>query len=140
MCETCAGTPDVNKLTAIVIAQRQGAYRIAQCRRRSVTANDEFLAVGAFGLHPFAVAARAVRRVAALAHDAFKPEAAGIFDHGLAVSGHVLRITQRRVAGCAQEPLKHVLAVIERGIAQAVAVKIDQVERVQHRARRLPAR
>ena len=137
--EAGSGAANVNKLAAAVVAERQGTDRVARRCRRGVAADNEFLAVGAFGLEPFAVAARAVRRVAALADDAFQPQAAGILNHGPAVSGHMLRVAQRRVAGGAQEPFERVLAVIERDIAKAVAVKIDKIEREQHRPRGLPA-
>src|SRR4051812_24173317 len=83
---------DVHEPALVVHRHDERADHLAGRRRGHVASDDEFLTPGALGLEPVLHTAGSVRLVLALRDDAFKPEAAGVLQHGLAVGLDVLAV------------------------------------------------
>ena len=83
---------DVHEPALVVHRHDERADHLAGRCRGHVTRDDEFLALGALRLEPVLHTAGSVRLVLALRDDAFKAEAAGVLQHGLAVGLDVLAV------------------------------------------------
>src|SRR5215216_5520852 len=98
----------------------------------TLAGDDEFLALGALRLEPVLHTAGSVRLVLALRDDAFKPEAAGVLQHGLAVGLDVLAVAdgpaRRQVIEAAGQER---LAIDEGHVRKVVAAEIQDIEGVE---------
>ena len=83
--EPGSGPAGIDQPISLEVAEDQRSDRLLDRRRGHEAGDDEFLALGAFGLDPVAVAAGSVGEVATLRDDAFEPEPAGVAEHGRAI-------------------------------------------------------
>jgi hypothetical protein len=79
-------------------------------------------------------AARLVRRILALGHDAFEAHLAGVAEHGLTVVGLQMFVEPDAGASLGNHGCERGLAHLKRILAQVVAVQLDQVKGVQEHA------
>ncbi|KDS78493.1 hypothetical protein KM22_02777 [Bordetella bronchiseptica KM22] len=127
----------IAQLAALAQAHQQGAQVAARAGRFGIAADDEFLARAALQLQPALRAAGPVRRVQALADQAFQAQPAGFVPGRLAfgVVGHrqALREHQRRVLGhLPQQVLEPLLPGLQGQGAQVLAIPEGKVERDEH--------
>src|SRR5690606_30140509 len=96
--EAGARAPDVAQQAALVVhPEHERAEEGARAPRRREAAHQELLTAAALDLHPVAAAAAPVAGVAALRHDAFEAEAAGVRVEAGAVAAQMLAVAQSRV-------------------------------------------
>ena len=95
----------------------------------TITNDNKFLALRAFGLQPVLAASAPVGQVAALGDDAFKAEAARMCEHRRAVGCKMLAEPDRRIGRQpSRDGLQQILAIQQRRLGEVAALAIHEVE------------